>query len=126
MKMEYVMKRAWEIAKEGQSKFGGKVSEYLSESMKIAWAESKQDEKVEIVLAPGSRKHKSWLAKIDGSHPQYRLNRLFLESESQFDKVYNVENGVYEACDGGDRYFIEVSNGEYNIVSDDWVYSNIA
>ena len=32
------MTRAWEIAKEGQKKFGGKVSEYLSEAMKMAWA----------------------------------------------------------------------------------------
>ena len=32
------MIRAWEIAKEGQKKFGGKVSEYLSEAMKMAWA----------------------------------------------------------------------------------------
>jgi len=30
MKMTNIMKRAWEIAREGQSKFGGKVSEYLS------------------------------------------------------------------------------------------------
>ncbi|MCG5104467.1 hypothetical protein [Oceanobacillus alkalisoli] len=34
-----VMKRAWEIAREGQSKFGGKVSEYISESLKQAWFE---------------------------------------------------------------------------------------
>jgi hypothetical protein len=33
------MKRAWEIAREGQNKFGGKVSEYLSESLKMAWSE---------------------------------------------------------------------------------------
>jgi len=36
--MRNVMIRAWEIAKEGQKKFGGKVSEYLSEAMKMAWA----------------------------------------------------------------------------------------
>jgi len=39
--MMNIMKRAWEIAKEGQEKFGGKVSEYLSESMKMAWNEWK-------------------------------------------------------------------------------------
>lgn len=124
--MKNIMTRAWEIAREGASKFGGKAVEYLSESMKIAWAESREDVKTEIVLAPGSRRHKSWLAKINGSHPQYRLDRQFLNSESEEDKVYNVENGIYEACDGGDRYFIEVTNGEYNIVNDDWVYDNIA
>lgn len=32
-----VMRNAWRIAREGQEKFGGKVSEYLSEAMKMAW-----------------------------------------------------------------------------------------
>jgi len=32
-----VMKRAWEIAKAGQQKFGGKVKEYFAESLKLAW-----------------------------------------------------------------------------------------
>lgn len=36
-----IMKRAWQIAREGQKKFGGKVREYISESMKMAWAEAK-------------------------------------------------------------------------------------
>jgi len=33
-----VMVRAWEIARKGQEQFGGNVSEYLSEAMKMAWA----------------------------------------------------------------------------------------
>ena len=37
-----VMKRAWEIAKEAVKKFGGKVREYISEAMKMAWAEVKE------------------------------------------------------------------------------------
>src|SRR5690625_777551 len=52
---QLIMRRAWEIAREGQGMFGGKVSEYLSEALKMAWAEQKsakiimiadQDEKV--------------------------------------------------------------------------------
>lgn len=31
------MKKAWEIAKEGQRKFGGKVKEYFSQALKMAW-----------------------------------------------------------------------------------------
>ena|SRR5699024_2996192 len=34
-----VMKTAWEIARKGQKRFGGKVSEYLGESLKQAWFE---------------------------------------------------------------------------------------
>lgn len=42
--MKNIMTRAWEIAKEGQVKFGGKVSEYLAEALKMAWAESREEE----------------------------------------------------------------------------------
>lgn len=42
------MKRAWEIAREGVKKFGGKAIEYISESLKMAWAEFKS-ETVEVV-----------------------------------------------------------------------------
>ena len=36
-----ILKRAWQIAREGQAKFGGKVREYLSKSMRMAWSEVK-------------------------------------------------------------------------------------
>ena len=39
--MKVVMKRAWEIAREGVAKFGGKVKEYFAEALKMAWAEFK-------------------------------------------------------------------------------------
>jgi len=31
------MKKAWEIARKGQQKFGGKVKEYLAQALKMAW-----------------------------------------------------------------------------------------
>lgn len=34
-----IMKRAWEIAREAVKKFGGKVKEFFSASLKAAWAE---------------------------------------------------------------------------------------
>lgn len=39
--MKQVMKRAWELAKKGVKNFGGKVREYLSSSLVIAWEEIK-------------------------------------------------------------------------------------
>lgn len=36
-----VMTRAWEIAKAGQQTFGGKVSAYFAEALRMAWAEAK-------------------------------------------------------------------------------------
>ena len=46
------MVRAWEIAKKGQEKFGGKVSEYFAEALKMAWAEVKQASKPEFTGSP--------------------------------------------------------------------------
>lgn len=36
-----IMSNAWKIAKEGQKAFGGKVSEYFAEALKMAWAQAK-------------------------------------------------------------------------------------
>ncbi|MEE4578842.1 hypothetical protein [Paenibacillus polymyxa] len=39
--MKNVMTRAWEIAKNAVVKFGGKVKEYFSQALVIAWKEAK-------------------------------------------------------------------------------------
>lgn len=39
--MKQIMKRAWEIARQGVKKFGGKVKEYFAEALKMAWDEFK-------------------------------------------------------------------------------------
>jgi len=46
--MKNVMKKAWEIAKRGQEKFGGNVKEYFAEALKMAWAIVKG--KVELTI----------------------------------------------------------------------------
>ena len=43
-----VMKRAWEIARNGVKKFGGKVKEYFSIALKLAWKELKNMNKIEV------------------------------------------------------------------------------
>lgn len=110
-----VMTRAWEIAKEGQKKFGGKVKEYLVEALKMAWAELKKvKEYVTIETLCGSRKHKTWVAKIVGTCSTYKYKREFIEEyeEGGVYKFWNLYNGVYDVCDGGDRYYAKVENGE--------------
>lgn len=37
--MKQIMKKAWEIAREAAAKFGGKAAEYMSEALRMAWAE---------------------------------------------------------------------------------------
>lgn len=36
-----IMVNAWRIAREGQKAFGGKVSEYFAQALKMAWAQAK-------------------------------------------------------------------------------------
>lgn len=122
------MVRAWEIAREGQSKFGGKVSEYLSEALKMAWAEAKDKQKAVITTSSGSRQHKSWVAEITGTHPKWKLNREFIEADNEtwLEKTYTLTDGIYEVCDAGDREFIEVINGQVNYIGYSDVVDQVA
>ncbi|ARF67199.1 hypothetical protein B7C51_04305 [Paenibacillus larvae subsp. pulvifaciens] len=43
-----VMKKAWEIAKDGAAKFGGKVKEYFAEALRMAWEEVKKVSKTTV------------------------------------------------------------------------------
>lgn len=111
--MRNVMKKAWEIARKGQKQFGGKVSEYLAEALKMAWEET---ELIRINTTSGSKKHKSWVAEITGTHSKWKLNREFVEAIGENDftgKTFELQNGkVYEICNAGDCEFIQVVNGK--------------
>ncbi|MEK3645802.1 hypothetical protein [Aeribacillus sp. FSL M8-0235] len=64
--MKNIMKRAWEIAKEGVKKFGGKVKEYFAMALKLAWKEAKRiatDQAGSIQLM-GSEKQIKWAEDI--------------------------------------------------------------
>src|SRR5690606_16401903 len=105
-KTKQVMVRAWALAKRGQKQFGGKVSEYLSEAMKIAWAivkNMKEDaqEKVEATL----NKFKQVFFEMynqNGLNPninvwcKYGKNRLYINDcfieFNGFYEVVNVQN----------------------------------
>ena len=113
--MKNIMKNAWEIARKGQQQFGGKVSEYLSEAMKIAWAQAKVNEPVYIEVSEGSRKHRSYVAEIVGEDAQWGFARHFIskDHENLRIKFAYMENGnVYEVQDGGDRHYVHIVNGK--------------
>lgn len=83
--MKQVMKRAWELAKMGVKKFGGKVREYLAASLSIAWKEVKNmgEKLAELV---GTEKQVKWATSIrkDFIKAQQKFNEAvinFLESE---------------------------------------------
>lgn len=105
------MTKAWEIAKKGQKKFGGKVREYLAGALKMAWALSR---KTRITTSAGSRNHKSWVAQITGKHPKFKLNRSFVESVdyNMSERYFDLVDGIYEVCDAGSRQFIQITKGD--------------
>lgn len=116
-----VMVRAWELAKEGVSKFGGKVKEYFASALSLAWSEVKamanEVKEVVIELAEGSRRHKSWVAEIVGTDARFGLKREFIKG-SESDEVKGlfftlVDGKVYDINNAsGGRYYATVRNGE--------------
>lgn len=134
-----VMKKAWEIAKEGAVKFGGKVKEYFAASLKMAWAQVKnetgainaQNVNVTIELAEGSKKHKSWVAEIVGTDAKFGFKRQFLngfEDANVRGLFYKLTDGkVYDVnCAQKGRKFVTVKAGEIVELTQDEVKTVIA
>lgn len=109
-----IFSNAWTIARSAQIQFGGKVSEYFSESLKLAYKLSKKTIAVEFTLkmAGGSKKHKSWVAKIDGQDSKYGFARTFINASDY--GVWTLNDGVYNIKDASknDQEFIVVKNGQ--------------
>lgn len=45
--MKNVMTRAWEIAREAVVNFGGRAIEYIAESLRMAWTETKEEKRMD-------------------------------------------------------------------------------
>lgn len=135
MKKE-IMKRAWEIAKEGQMKFGGRAIEYIAEALRMAWKEAKQPKEIVLKVRHQPSGGKEWVAEIVGRHPRFNFERKFLNPVArnwsssgktgttsfllQGGKVYEVN----EPWKG--RYFITIQNGEIVDIDVDYVATKIA
>lgn len=117
IRMKNVMNVAWKIAKKAAAKFGGSPVEYMSESLKYAWKITKAtrpSKKATLVIAAGSRNHKSWVARIEGTDARYGFKRSFVDSvdHNVSERTFELTAGTYEVCDAGERYFIRVSGGK--------------
>jgi len=107
MMKKLVMKKAWEIAKNGASRFGGKASEYLSESMKLAWFEVKRTRNTELKMVIIGNKD-------SGTYDVVRLHGTKVTGE---DKGLNKEDYASVYCNFVERGFkimdfFVVENGE--------------
>ncbi|WP_338709231.1 hypothetical protein [Paenibacillus amylolyticus] len=124
-----VMKRAWDIANIGAAKFGGKVKEFFRQALIMAWAESRKPKLAELFIGNGSRKCKTWVARIAGSHERFGFNRVFLTEDGSnwANKWFDLNNGVYEVCAGVDnRYFIKVVDGTIHNIEKSEVLTELA
>lgn len=110
--MKQVMVKAWEIAKKGQKKFGGKVKEYFAIALKMAWALVKKQVKRFVTSLDFGRNY--WIAEITGTHPQYKLNREFLTENyiEDGERVYKLKDGLYHGKFTGRAHYFVVKNGE--------------
>lgn len=88
--MTNVMSRAWEIAKEAVTKFGGSSKEYFAEALKMAWAEKKQGPKT---IAEIAEKFEGIFKMRANVWEKHNMRRIYL-SEGSY-KIYfqfNTDN----------------------------------
>lgn len=93
MNKSKLMKRAWELAKEGVKKFGGKVREYFAIALSIAWKEFK----TMTTKLIGSEKQIKWandiIARIEAAKPKMKE----VAQQCGFDKHPKAEEIMNEA-----------------------------
>lgn len=111
--MRNVMVRAWEIAKKAAVKFGGSAKEYIAGALRMAWKEVKAPKYATLELRAPNRKSKTWVAAIVGTHPVFKFERKFINPDVYGEYTWTLEDGIYDVCENGRRYFIRVANGDY-------------
>lgn len=78
--MKNVMAKAWEIARGAVNKFGGKVSEYFSQALRMAWAYCKAagDDK-QLLDRLNNKLVKMWADKENVLKPKYGTRSVFIK-----------------------------------------------
>lgn len=100
-----IMSKAWEIAREGQKEFGGKVTEYFNEALKMAWAQAKNTIDIDALEKKGFNR---WT--------KGNMDRLYfnIEKSGYLDVDYYKTGNVRSAYLNGER----ISNAEaYRLMS---------
>lgn len=82
--MKHVMTKAWEIAREGQRKFGGKVKEYFAEALRIAWRIVKGE--IKEIAFKGTEKQVAWAKNIYAKVVEYKNWYIELANSTAFKK----------------------------------------
>ena len=70
--MTNVMTKAWEIARKGAKKFGGKVKEYFSKALELAW---------KIVKVKKVEKYEGLKFHVRAVNSTFKTDEMFMSSE---------------------------------------------
>lgn len=106
--MQNVMKQAWAIARTGQKNFGGKVSEYFAEALRMAWRivknlQNKEEKNMKELV--GSEKQVQWAEDIRKLVVEHVEDvRIAIESALKSKRLYYLEG------DFTVDYFMDVIN----------------
>lgn len=81
MQKAIVMTNAWEIAREGVKKFGGKVKEYFAEALRIAWGIAKGENEVSVIEERAAELEEMEIEMTGGNADTKRAAKLQAEKE---------------------------------------------
>lgn len=132
MNKSNLMKQAWNLAREGAAKFGGKVREYFAAALRMAWeATRKPVNVVAALLAIGGKEwikegmHRIYfnnLAQFIGfEYETYKTGMVKIASLAGKSISNNQANGLVTTLKVG-RVFFDVSTGTFqrnNYISTD-------
>lgn len=110
-----VMVRAWELAKQGASKFGGKAADFFRSALTIAWKEVKNGITVVVRNDRASKLVKSLNITLTLAERLVEVEKAFQSYWHEDDELkFNVWRGkrVYITCPWYSKY----QNGKGNYV----------
>ena len=84
MNKHNIMTQAWNLAREGAKKFGGKVREYFASALRMAWEATRKP--VDVVAALIALGGKEWTKGTN--------NRIYFNSPKQFSSLQIVRDGL--------------------------------
>lgn len=106
-----IMKRAWEIARNGQKKFGGKVKEYFAIALKLAWKEVKSA--MEKAQLKGTPKQVAWAEAIRENVITY-IETCFNEGLKWFEAREGENERIAKSKIEGIQQFKEIQKMLYS------------
>lgn len=115
-----IMTKAVELAK----KMEGDWIARMKLALKTIWAIAKKvNNKVEKFVTELGYGRKYWIAKVTGTHPQYKVDRQFLNENYTEDgqRVFELVDGLYHGKFSNSPHYFLVENGEAQRVGYDEV-----